>query len=100
MYDKDYRYQILDDCMNGSKVEPGLVQRTHIVCNSLLVFLVEFYFESFPAYFETVHFLDSFLSCLRAIEAHKTDAFGFSILFSHDSGRVDVSELSEQLIEL
>ena len=66
----------------------------------LLIFLVQFHFESFSSDFESIHFFDCLKGRSGVFKADKPDSFAFSVLFCHYSGAQDIAEFLEKLIKL
>lgn len=83
-----------------SEIVVSLNEGVYIAGHCLLVFFVQLNFQSFTSNLEAVHLLDCFLGRFGVIEADKSDSFGFSILLSHYPCRVDISESSEEIVEL
>jgi len=82
-----------------SEVIFGLDQRVHVICYGLFVFFVQFNLQPLPSHFEPIHLLNGLLGGFGVVEAHEADSFGFSVFLSHDSGGVNVSEPSEEVVE-
>lgn len=82
------------------EVKIGLVEGTNVADDGLLVFFVQLDLQTLSSHFEAVHLLNRLLCGFWVIETNKAYSLGFSVLFSHDSSRVDVSESPEEVVQL